>query len=112
VRVAAASLAFDVAAANHAGRVGKADVGALAVDAQFELLAAMAEALGREAESKEAVTGLILALGLLVHLAPVEGELLDLARTLEVGKVARRKLGMGLKGDGVVQAVGLLEKGV
>jgi hypothetical protein len=125
VRVAAASLAFNVAAANHAARVRAASARAggasagdgaegepLAADAQFELLAAAAEALGREKESKEEVTGLILALGLLVHLAPAEGEVLDLARTLDVGRVAREKLGMGVKGEGVVQAVGLLEKGV
>jgi hypothetical protein len=132
VRVAAASLAFNVAAANHAVRVRAAAAadgagpqvapGAaageageeepLAPDAQFELLAAAAEALGREKESKEAATGLVLGLGLLVHLAPAEGEVLYLARTLEVGALAKGKMRLFMDGEGVVQAVRLLEKGV
>jgi len=47
-----------------------------------------------------------------MHLAPVEGELLVLARMLEVGAMARGKMGLFMDGKGVEEAVGLLEKGV
>jgi thiol-disulfide isomerase/thioredoxin len=99
VRIAAASLAFNVAAANHRSRMEK-DSDLLSNNDQIELVASILEALGREEESKEAVKGLVLALGLLVYCAPLEGELPDLCRAMEARSTVESKL--ALSGDDTI----------
>ena len=94
VRIAAASLAFNISAANHRPRLEK-DLELLGDGDQVELVASILEALGREGESKDAVKGLTLALGILVYCAPQEGELLDLCRAMEAAETVKTKLSLG-----------------
>jgi thiol-disulfide isomerase/thioredoxin len=93
VRIAAASLAFNISAANHRSRMEK-EVDLLSNSDQVELVASILEALGREGESKEAVKGLGLALGQLVYCAPPEGELLDLCHAMEASSTVKDKLSL------------------
>ena len=103
VRVAASSLAFNIAAANHKPRVSHKE-DPVAEDKQIELLAAVLEALAREEESKQAVTGLVLALGLLVYCAPTDSELLDLCRAMDATETLKAKSALG-EGDAVFKEV-------
>ena len=81
VRVAAASLAFNIAAFNHSRRLQ--DQGELLSESnQVELLASLLEAMGKEKESKEGLRGLLLAAGLLKYRAPDNGELSDLCEAV------------------------------
>lgn len=82
VRVAAASLLFNVSLANSAKRRdGPGDV--LPEGDQIELAAAALEAISQEESSAEALEGLLLALGYLVYLLPLDGTLADLLRTMD-----------------------------
>ncbi|KAF2138771.1 uncharacterized protein K452DRAFT_276532 [Aplosporella prunicola CBS 121167] len=112
VRVSAASLAFNISAANHRSRCEDGhDI--LPEGDQVELMAAILEALSAEENSKEAILGLVMALGLLVYEAPVDGELLDLCKAMDASStvLAKEKL---CKGESIVKEVGhvLLKKGV
>lgn len=81
VRVAASSLAFNLAAANHQRRLqGNADF--LSEGSQVELMASLLEAMGRERESKEGMRGLLIAVGLLKYTAAIGGELDDLCEAV------------------------------
>ncbi|KAF2838147.1 thioredoxin [Patellaria atrata CBS 101060] len=93
VRVAAASLALNLAMANHRARVEK-KTELLAEEQQVELAASVIETIGLEEESKEAVKGLVMALGFLVFCAPVQGELLDLCRAMDAQGTVRKKEGL------------------
>ncbi|KAH7033232.1 thioredoxin [Microdochium trichocladiopsis] len=113
VRVASASLLFNIAvAANQHVREGGAPTG-LPDDDQVELAASVLEAIGQEESSKEALHGMLLALGYLVYCMPVEGELVDLLRAMDAqGTVtAKKKL---FPEEKLVQEVGseLLGKGL
>ncbi|KAL8893503.1 MAG: hypothetical protein Q9192_005200 [Flavoplaca navasiana] len=92
VRVAAASLAFNIAAFNHLRRLEeKHDI--LKDFAQIELIASLLETLTNENESKDCVRGLLTAIGLLVYGAPREGELVELCNALDAkGTVNAKKL--------------------
>ena len=90
VRIAAASLAFNIAAANHRRRIEKSEE-LMAVEDQVELVAALIEAVGREAANKEALMGLVIALALFVYLSPVDGEVVDLAKVMDVASVISEK---------------------
>ena len=81
VRVAAASLAFNIAAFNHSRRLHDMD-DLLSEENQVELMASLLEALGKERESKEGLRGLLLATGLLKYRAPKDGELSDLCKAV------------------------------
>jgi len=98
VRIAAASLSFNISAANHRSRMEKGkDI--LEESEQVEMLALVLDAFRRDG-SKEACKGLVIALGLLVYCAPVDGELLDLCEVMEAAKtVSDKKI---LSEDGVV----------
>ena len=81
VRVAASSLAFNMAASNHQRRLqGNADF--LSEGSQVELVASLLEAMGRERESKEGMRGLLIAVGLLKYTAAIRGELDDLCEAV------------------------------
>jgi len=82
VRVAAASLLFNVALANGANRKEQ-DGPVLPEGDEVELAAATLEAISQEEESPEALEGMLSALGHLVYLLPVDGELADLLRTMD-----------------------------
>ncbi|TPX17277.1 uncharacterized protein E0L32_012244 [Thyridium curvatum] len=82
VRVAAASLLFNLSLANSAKRrEGPGD--ALPEGDQVELAASILEAVSQEEKSPEALEGMLLALGNLVYLLPLDGELADLLRTMD-----------------------------
>jgi desumoylating isopeptidase 1 len=110
-RVASASLAFNVAAVNQILRAKGTE--SMGEDLQIELLAAVVEALREEKQSKESVRGLVMAVGLLVYMAPLDGEVLDLCRALEVVDVVKGKVTEGLiEGDAAREAVHVVEKGL
>lgn len=112
VRVAAASLLFNVALENsRKRRSGEAD--ALPEADQIELAASLLEAISQEEHSPEALQGMLLALGYLAYLAPMDGELVDLLRTLDAkDTVAGKKA--EFKDMALVEEVGneLLGKGL
>lgn len=81
VRVAAASLAFNIAATNHQRRLTEQE-DLLPQDGQVELVASLLEATGRERESKDGLRGLLLAVGLLKYMAPKGGEVDDLCEAV------------------------------
>lgn len=81
VRVAASSLAFNMAASNHRQRIqGNADL--LSEGSQVELVASLLEAMGREKESKDGMRGLLMAVGLLKYMGATKGELDDLCEAV------------------------------
>ncbi|KAF2398670.1 DUF862-domain-containing protein [Trichodelitschia bisporula] len=90
VRVAAATLAFNLASANHHARIKQQD-DALLEHEQVEIAAGIIEAINREKQSKDIIKRLVLALGLLAYCAPVEGEVLDVCRALEAFKAVEAK---------------------
>ncbi|KAM7204314.1 P-loop containing nucleoside triphosphate hydrolase protein [Rhypophila sp. PSN 637] len=82
VRVAAASLLFNLSLANsRKRRDGPGDV--LPEDDQVELAASTLEAIGQEETSTEALEGMVTALGLLVYRLPLDSQLADLLRTMD-----------------------------
>jgi thiol-disulfide isomerase/thioredoxin len=82
VRVAAASLLFNMALENSTKRRdGPGDV--LPEEDQIELAAAVLEAISQEEVSSEGLEGMLLALGYLVYMLPVDGTLADLLRTMD-----------------------------
>lgn len=95
IRVAAASLAFNIAACNHLRRLSEED-DLLPESGQVELMASLLEAVGRE-ESKEGLKGLLLAVGLLAYGAPQGGELADVCRALDAKEVVRGKIDMDME---------------
>ncbi|KAI1111104.1 PUL domain-containing protein [Nemania sp. NC0429] len=90
VRVAAASLLYNVARENSRRRQQSTDV--LPEEDQIELAASVLEAIAQEESSAEALHGLLLALGLLAYCMPIEGELIDLLRTMDAqGTILAKK---------------------
>lgn len=81
VRVAAASLAFNMAAVNHVRRLDEQE-DLLGEASQVELMASLLETLSNESESKDSIRGLLTAIGLLAYGAPREGELVELCQAL------------------------------
>lgn len=83
-RVAAASLAFNLAIANYKVRREEGQE-ALAEGEQVELAASILETLTEE-ESPDAARLLLLALGFLAYCSPVKGELVDLLSVMDAKK--------------------------
>jgi desumoylating isopeptidase 1 len=82
IRVAAASLSFNIAAANSNLRVEQhCDV--LPQEDQVELAASLLQAISVEEESPEALKGFLLAFGYLVFCTPRDGELVDLLKSMD-----------------------------
>lgn len=90
VRVAAASLLFNVALANNHKRRTSQDDSLPEAD-QVELAASLLEAIAQEDESSEALQGMLLALGYLAYLAPSDGELVDLLRVMAADDIVKGK---------------------
>ncbi|KAL8920128.1 MAG: hypothetical protein Q9172_004638 [Xanthocarpia lactea] len=94
IRVAAASLAFNIAAFNHLRRLEeKGDL--LRESAQVELIASLLETLTNENESKDCVRGLLTAIGLLMYGAPRRGELVELCNVLDATRIVKAKKSFG-----------------
>ncbi|KKY23539.1 putative thioredoxin [Diplodia seriata] len=112
VRIAAASLAFNIAAANHRMRV-EADRDVLDDSEQVEIAAALLEAIAAEHESKEAVLAMLTSLGLLVYCADMEGEVVDVCKAMDAKGTVLAKMELCDQDDLVVE-VGkvLLGKGL
>ncbi|KAM5448341.1 hypothetical protein MaudCBS49596_005429 [Microsporum audouinii] len=92
LRATGTSLIFNLAAANHNGRLlDPPMVESLSETDQFELLASVVEAIRAEEESPETLHGLLLSLGLLVHYAPIDGEVIELCKTLEAESIIQEK---------------------
>ncbi|KAI0459840.1 DUF862-domain-containing protein [Xylaria acuta] len=90
VRVAAASLLYNVARENSRRRQQSKDT--LPEDDQVELAASVLEAITQEESSTEALHGMLLALGLLAYCMPIEGELIELLRTMDAqGTILAKK---------------------
>lgn len=81
VRVAAASLLFNLATSNQTFRSERKD--ALPESDQVELAASLLEAISVEEKSPEALRGFLLALGYLVYCCPPDGELVDLLKSMD-----------------------------
>ncbi|RAH65730.1 bifunctional C97 family peptidase/thioredoxin family protein [Aspergillus aculeatinus CBS 121060] len=99
LRIVAASFAYNLAAHNHNARfAGQPDP--LPTEMQVELVASLVEALDRETQSREAVHGLLFALGLLVYEAPEDGEVVDLCKAMGVREMiaAKRRI-VELRGE-------------
>lgn len=112
VRVAAASLLFNVALANSRKR--RASQGdALPEADQIELAASLLEAIAQESDSTEALQGMLLALGYLTYLAPLDGELVDLLKVMAADDTVKGKKGT-FQDLALIREVGgeLLEKGL
>jgi desumoylating isopeptidase 1 len=104
VRVAAASLLFNVALANYRKRRTSQGHALPAAD-QIELAASLLEAIAQESESTEALQGMLLALGYLAYLAPLDGELVDLLRVMAADDTVKSKKGT-FKDLALVQEIG------
>ncbi|KAH8891352.1 kinesin-domain-containing protein [Thozetella sp. PMI_491] len=116
VRVAAASLLFNISLANSEKRIaGPGDL--LPEGDQVELAASALEAISQEESSSEALEGMLQALGRLVYRLPLDGELADLLRSMDaedtvlskrkhfpamglITEVGKELLGKGLKQSG------------
>ena len=92
IRVAAASLAFNIAAANHNRRIAEQDL--LPESGQVELMASLLEAMRKEKESKDGVRGLLLTVGLLKYAAPNDGELSDLCEAVGAEEIVAEAKGV------------------
>ncbi|KAK0614116.1 PUL domain-containing protein [Immersiella caudata] len=114
VRVAAASLLFNVALANsQRRRDGPGD--GLPEGDQIELAASVLEAISQEEKAAEALEGMLLALGLLAYRLDVEGELAALLTTMDAGDLVLAKGKVkAFEKMGIVKEVGseLLGKGL
>jgi thiol-disulfide isomerase/thioredoxin len=106
VRVLSASYIYNLAASNHNERIeSRPDL--LTEANQVELVAALIEAVRNEMESVEALHGLLFALGLLIYMAPVDGEVLQLCGAMEVKGIVAEKKGVELlKKEGFLKEVG------
>jgi thiol-disulfide isomerase/thioredoxin len=93
VRVAAASLSFNIAAANSRVRSEERRDG-LSESVQIELAASLLEAISVEEDSPDALKGFLLAFGYLVYCTPKDGELVDLLATMDAQStvLAKKKL--------------------
>lgn len=105
VRVAAASLAFNVAAFNHAKRLEQKEQNTLPESAQVELIASILEATDKEEGSKETVKGLVFALGLLAYGCDREGEVEDVLGALGAKEVVERKMKIMMGDEALVKEV-------
>ncbi|KAI0376656.1 P-loop containing nucleoside triphosphate hydrolase protein [Hypomontagnella monticulosa] len=89
-RVAAGSLLYNLTAANYQKREGSGDI--LPEDDQIELAASVLEAISQEDSSDEALRSMLTALGFLVYCMPMEGELVNLLRSMDAqGTVLAKK---------------------
>lgn len=112
IRVAGASLSFNLTATNAGLRVERhRDV--LPQEDQVELAASLLQAIAIEEESPEALKGFLLAFGYLVFCAPKDGELADLLKSMDAQGIILGK-GKLFPKEPLIEEIGneLLGKGV
>ncbi len=90
VRVAAASLVFNIAAANSRFRTEER-VDLLPEGDQVELAASLLEAISVEENSPEALKGFLLAFSYLIYCGPKDSELVDLIKTMDAQGIVLAK---------------------
>lgn len=90
VRVAAASLCYNIATANHKVREEEHREGLPDSD-QVELVASLLQSIDVEQESAEALKGYLLAFGYFVYCAPHDGELVDLLKSMDAESTVQAK---------------------
>lgn len=121
LRVASATLALNLASAQYVARrdehdqTGSVTPERLPENVVTEMAASLIEALGTESESKDAVLGMVLALGRLVYRADKSDEVLDLCEAMDAGSTVLGKMDfVEAKQQTLVQEVGaqLLGKGL
>jgi thiol-disulfide isomerase/thioredoxin len=112
VRVAAASLAFNIAVANNKLRIEERREG-LPDGEQIELAASLLEAISVEDASPDALKGFLLAFGYLIFCVPSGGEMVDLLKTMDAQGTVLEKTKLFPK-EPLVQEIGneLLGKGL
>lgn len=112
VRVAAASLSFNIATANSKLRTEE-HIESLPDGDQVELAASLLEAIGAEEESPEALKGFLLAFGFLIYCVPKSGELVDLLKSMDARGTVLTKQKL-FPGEALVKDIGevLLGKGL
>ena len=93
VRVSAASLAFNISAANHTRRLAEQE-DLLPEGTQVELMAGLLEAIGKERESKDGLRGLLMAVGLLKYMAPKGAEVDDLCQAVGAKDIVKDAKGV------------------
>ncbi|KAI9790695.1 MAG: hypothetical protein M1816_004836 [Peltula sp. TS41687] len=111
-RIAAGSLAYNIASFNHQRRID--DHQEVVPDSeQLQLLAALVEAISAEDSSSEALKRNLMALGLLVHRAPKDAEIVDYIKAVDAAQVVKGKSSQ-FPGEKLIKEVGeeLLGKGV
>ncbi|GAB1741245.1 hypothetical protein NU219Hw_g6486t1 [Hortaea werneckii] len=125
-RVAASWLAFNLSVSNYCFRRerGEKEEEAVPENLQVELAASLVESLGasssssseseeeeeekkqkKQKEGEEATKGQLLALGYLLFYAPVEGEVVDLCRALDVKGLIGVRVGKGCGWEGLGREV-------
>ncbi|KAI9797555.1 MAG: hypothetical protein M1825_005983 [Sarcosagium campestre] len=112
VRVASASLAFNIASANLKSREDAGEE-LLPENEQVELCASLLEAISAEEGSTEALSGLLRALGLLLYCTSEDAGIRDLVKVMDAAATVKAK-GKLFPKEVLVQEIGttLLEKGM
>lgn len=114
LRVTAASLVYNLAVLDHNARI-EDDPEPLAAAEQVEIVASLLHAISEESESANNLHGLLLALGFLVHRAPIDGDIVDLCRAMDAPAIVSAKSKMDtFKEEPLLKEVGeeLLGKGL
>ncbi|KAI0145219.1 DUF862-domain-containing protein [Xylariaceae sp. FL1272] len=90
IRLVASALLYNVALANSHCRQRSQD--GLPEEDQIELAASVLEAISQEESSGEALHAMLLGLGFLAYCMPIDGELIDLLRTMDAsGTILAKK---------------------
>lgn len=107
-RAISAAFVYNLASYNHNFRVDdRPDT--LSETVQTELVAALVEAIDKESESAEALHGELAALGMLLYMAPVDGEVLQLCQAMNARDILKSKGEVAtLKGEKLIGEVGEL----
>jgi hypothetical protein len=108
LQVVASCLAFNIAAVNHRHRLDKNEE-LLSTDYQVDLFAPLVETLSQESTSGELLTRILLALGLFIHLTPVDEDVWQLAHSYELPSMIEPKKKQLADVEAVKDAVKLLE---
>lgn len=114
LRAAAVSLIYNIAAFNHNERMEERP-DRLSESIQVEFVASLLEGIRVETENMDFLRGLLLSLGLLVYLAPLDGEVVDLCRAMDAATLVNEKLSMNpFSKEPLIKEIGqeLLGKGL
>lgn len=90
IRIAAGSLAYNIASFNHKQRIDKGEE-VVPESEQLQLLVSLVEAVSAEKDSSEAMKRNLMALGLLVHCAPKDAEIMDYIKAVDAARMMKEK---------------------